>query len=274
MIHLQSRERAMSAGDVDELAMFSRKWYNEFFRRATFSAAHSEFCEKIYGKDLCQHGLMHMRELGFLAALIEPHSEVLDLGCGNGLISEYLHDRTASSVLGLDYSDIAIGQAQRRTHAKAGTLRFQCMDLTQNVIPGGDYDYIVLIDSIYFMGSFRSSLIKISQGLSSSGKMLISVFQSMGDEDSPAILLPDGTLLAQALRGWGFRYAWHDFTTDMRAHGIRGHRILEDLREIFQAEDNEFLYEARAEEISHFRELAEKERIVRYLYVVENRPST
>jgi SAM-dependent methyltransferase len=270
---MQRRKPRMSSGRVDDPVMFSRQWYNEFYRRAAFSAAHSEFCEMIYGKDLCQHGLMHMRELDLLVSLIEPHSEVLDLGCGNGLISEYIHDRTASSIHGLDYSDVAIGQAQLRTREKAATLQFQCMDLTQDLLSAGVYDYIVLIDSIYFLGSFGASLVEISERLGSSGQMLISVFQGMGDEDSPGILLPDGTLLAQSLRDSGFRYTWHDFTAGMRAHGIRGHHVLEDLRGTFEAEDNEFLYQARAEEISHFRELAEKERIVRYLYVVEKGPS-
>lgn len=260
----------MSPDSPDELATLSREWYNEFFRRAASSEAHSQFCERVYGKDLCQHGLMHMRELEFLVSLIEPRSSILEVGCANGFITEYIHDRTDSMILGLDFSDVAIEQARRRTRDKASTLQFECVDLTQDVIPGADYDYIIFIDSIHLLGDYTTSLSRFNERLSPSGKMLISVFQGRGDEHPAEILLPDGTLLAQALREQGFAYTWHDFTADMRAHGMQNHHVVEGLREAFEAEGNEFLSEARADEIRHFREIAEREEIVRYMYVVES----
>jgi hypothetical protein len=96
---------------------------------------------------------------------------------------------------------------------------------------------------------------------------LISVFEVKEDEDSDEVLLPDGTYLAQALRKLGFEYTWYDLTADVREHGIRNYQVAEELRGEFEIEGNAFLYEARAAENRFFKEHAEKEEIVRYLYV-------
>ncbi len=53
------------------------------------------------------------------AAQLEPGQRVLDLGCGTGLIAEYLSDRAGTHVTGLDYVPDAIRQACERTQAKA-----------------------------------------------------------------------------------------------------------------------------------------------------------
>lgn len=259
----------LNSGASDQLEMFSREWYNEYFRRAASSAAHSQFCEQVYGRDLCQHGLMHMRELDLLVSLIKPGSKVLEVGCSNGYITEYIHDLTDSVLLGLDFSDVAIEQARQRTKEKSGKLRFERVDLREGIIPGSGYDYIILIDSIYFLGDFRTSLSGFGEKLGDSGKLMISIFQVKHEEDSREVLLPESTFLARALREVGFDYSWHDFTADVREHGRGNYEVAEELREAFQAEGNEFLYEARVAENQYFREKAQNEEIVRYMYLAE-----
>ncbi len=257
----------------DQMEMFSREWYNEYFRRAASSKAHSLFCERVYGKDLCQHGLMHMRELDLLVSLIKPNAKILEIGCSNGYITEYIHDRTGATILGLDFSDVAIEQARQRTTDKSGSLQFKRVDLTQEEIPGSGYDYIILVDSIYFLGDFAESLRRFSERLNVTGQMVISVFQVKDEEDPEEILLSESTLLAQALDQLGFSYTWYDFTADVRAHGIENYHVGEELKAAFEAEGNEFLYEARAAENRFFKESAEKEEIVRFMYLVERRES-
>ena len=69
----------MNLDSSDQMEMFSREWYNEYFKRAVASKAHAQFCERVYGKDLCQHGLMHMRELDLLVSLIKPGSKIISI---------------------------------------------------------------------------------------------------------------------------------------------------------------------------------------------------
>ncbi|MCP4536323.1 MAG: class I SAM-dependent methyltransferase [Chloroflexi bacterium] len=259
----------MNPDNPDQMEMFSREWYNEYFRRAASSKAHSLFCEKVYGKDLYQHGLMHMRELDLLVSLIKPGSKILEIGCSNGYITEYIHDRTGATILGLDFSDVAIEQARQRTADKSDSLQFERVDLTQEEIPGTGYDYIILIDSIYFLGDFAEALKRFGERLNDTGQMVISVFQVKDEEDPDEILLPDNTLLAQALDQLEFSYTWHDFTAEVRAHGIENYCVGEELKEALVAEGNEFLYNARAGENRFFKESAEREAIVRFMYLVE-----
>ena len=37
---------------MGQLKMFSKDWYNEYFRLAANSPTHSHFCEQVYGQDL------------------------------------------------------------------------------------------------------------------------------------------------------------------------------------------------------------------------------
>jgi SAM-dependent methyltransferase len=75
-------------------------FYNGYFTRAETSEAHARFCKMVYGRDLCQHGMMDMEQLDALIAALGlgPGSRVLELGCGNGRIAEYISDVTEAHV--------------------------------------------------------------------------------------------------------------------------------------------------------------------------------
>ena len=74
---------------TEQPEIFSSQWYDEYFRRAAASSTHAEFCERVYGKNLCQHGLMDMEELDFLISLIKPEAKILEVGCSNGYYRVY-----------------------------------------------------------------------------------------------------------------------------------------------------------------------------------------
>jgi len=256
----------------DPLKMFSKEWYDEYFRQAISSKAHSEFCKRVYGRDLCQHGLMDMQELDFLITLITPGSRILEIGCSNGFITEYIHDHTTSIILGIDFSEVAIEQAQRRTRDKSATLTFKCDNLINESIPDGEFDIILLIDSIYFLGEIKGILQKLNEKLTTDGKIIFSIFQSKEDTDLEEILLPDYTFLAQALNELGLEYTWFDFTENVRTHGMKNFQVAEELKEAFRNEGHSFLYEARAAENVFFHEASQKEILTRYMYLVKKKP--
>jgi hypothetical protein len=66
-----------------------------------------------------------------------------------------------------------------------------------------------------------------------------------------------------------FSSGWYDFTPNVRAHGLKNFQVGEALKEDFTREGNQFLYQARAAENRFFKESAEKEAIVHYIYVVQ-----
>jgi predicted TPR repeat methyltransferase len=253
-----------------QLEMFSRDWYNEYFRRAASSPTHSRFCEQVYGVDLCQHGLMDSDELDFLSSLIHAGQHVLEIGCSNGFVTEEIHNRTGCSIHGIDYSDTAIEQARERTHHKNG-LSFECLDLTRDPLPTGPFDVILSIDSLYFLGDLSDTIRKMLPSLSDEGSLIFSVFQVMGEEDPEESLLPENTWLAQALDKNGLSYSWFDFTENVQRHGILNFTVAEQLKEDFYKEGNGFLYEARAAENHYFKQAAEEQSIVRYIYRTHNK---
>lgn len=256
--------------DMGQAEMFSKAWYNEYFRRAAKSPAHSRFCEAVYGIDLCQHGMMDVDEMDFLASLLKPGEKVLEVGCSNGYITEYLHAKTGCNILGLDYADVAIAQAQDRNRDKVGTLNFQCADLIHDELPGGDYDVILAIDSIYFMGDYNKTLAKLNARLRPGGRMIIAAFQAKEAHEADTVLLAGHTRMDQALQALSFCYVQHDFTPNIRNHWIKNYEFSRSLQSAFTREDNAFLCEARMAENGWFKDHAVRRTLVRFMYIIEH----
>jgi 2-polyprenyl-3-methyl-5-hydroxy-6-metoxy-1,4-benzoquinol methylase len=253
-------------------SIFSRPWYNEFFRRAEDSPTHAEFCQRVYGKNLCQHGMMDIQELDFLISLIEPGKRILEVGCGNGHISEYIHQSVkAAHLLAIDFSDVAIAQAQARTQDQTDSLQFACLDLTQDEIPGKDYDVVISVDSIYFLGEFKDSLPRFYSLLAPGGKLIVSAFEYQREEDPPEVLLPENTYMARALQALSYDYAQYDFSQNMINHWLKNYQVSLELEEAFAQEGNRFLFEARQAENVEMQDAAERGVLARYLYVIKNR---
>ncbi len=248
--------------------MFSKEWYDEYFRRAEGSPTHSRFCERVYGIDLCQHGMMDGQGLDFLTSLIQPGERVLELGCSNGHITEYLQCGTAAEFLGIDYSDVAIEQALLRTEKKRKILDFRCVDLIHEEIPGQEYDLILAIDCLFFMGNYETILRKLKAKLAEEGRMILTTFQTKEEKDAGSLLQPAGTRLAQALRSSGFDFSFYDLTSNIRNHWMQNFHFAHELKNSFLAEGNRFLWEARTAENGWFRAHAENRTLVRFLYVV------
>jgi SAM-dependent methyltransferase len=253
---------------MGQAKMFSREWYNEYFGRAYESPTHSRFCEEVYGRDLCQHGMMDVEEMDFLLSLLRPGESVLEIGCSNGRITEYLHQESGCLILGIDYSDVAISQARSRTEAKADTLRFACVDLIADGIPGGDYDTIIAVDCIYFMGDYGATIAKLRDKLRPGGRIIVAAFQAREEGDPAEILHPDHTRMAQVLKDLSLDYTQYDFTPNICNHWIKNYDVSRALYEDFAAEGNAVLAEARIAENGWFRDHAERGTLARFVYVI------
>ena len=92
-------------------------WYSDYYAAVEVSRANAAYCERVFGRNLCQHGFADMDQLDRLLEVtgIRAGHRVLDLGCGNGLIAEYISDVTGAQVTGVDFIPGAIRQAQDRT---------------------------------------------------------------------------------------------------------------------------------------------------------------
>lgn len=249
-------------------------FYEHFYRATQTSAAHASFCRRVFGLDLCQHGFADVGQLDALlaAASVRPNHSVLDIGCGNGLIAEYLAERSGACVAGLDFAPEAIRQANARAAGNCNRLAFFEGDINNLHLPAGAYDVITSIDSIYFSQDFVATVAALKRALRPGGRLAF--YYSFGREPwvpvdkFPTAQLPAfNTPLAHALQANGLPFLTLNFTADEYRLATLRKSVLTNLRAQFEAEDNLILYENRLGDANGISEAIEEGLHRRYLYV-------
>jgi SAM-dependent methyltransferase len=251
-------------------------FYNAFYSAVEHSQAHHVFCERVFGKDLCQHGFADLEQLELLrqATQLGVGQRAFDLGCGNGMIAEYLSDRTGALFTGLDLNSIAIAQAQRRTAVKADRLAFRVGDMNQLDLTGSAFDVEFSIDTIYFSEDYTATIRALKNGLVSSGQ--IAILYSYGREphvpkaEFPIEKLPpDKTPLAEALLANGLVFRTWDLTRQDYALAQRRREVLAELRPRFEDEGAMFIFKNRMGEVEGICQGIEDGLHARYLYHIQ-----
>ncbi len=253
-------------------------FYNSFYSVAPHSLAHHAFCERVFGKDLCQHGFANMEQLDLLLQVtgLTSGQRAFDLGCGNGMISEYLSDRSGAHITGLDFIPIAISQAVERTRGKSDRLAFVVGDINQLELPNKSFDVIFSIDSIYFSDDYAATIRELKEALAPGGRM--GILYSHGrepwvpvDEFPKKSLPPDRTPLAEALKENNLSFCTTDLTAQDYALAIKRKAILPELKPQFEVEGIMFIYENRLGDAQGFASAIEQGLHARYLYDVQRR---
>jgi ubiquinone/menaquinone biosynthesis C-methylase UbiE len=220
-------------------------WYRQYYSTAPHSPAYARFCTALYGLPLCQTNFSDMQQLNVLLSLAElnPASRVLDLGCGAGLIAEYLSDRSGAHVTGLDYSSEAIELARQRTAGKSTRLVFQVGNMDELCLPPASFDTLVSIDTLYMPNDLEATLGHLAQALVPGGQMLVFYTHALwGNPAAPrSDLLPENTPLGRALSHLGLRFNSRDFSAQTHDHLQKKYRLGQQMRAEFEAEANSLL---------------------------------
>jgi cyclopropane fatty-acyl-phospholipid synthase-like methyltransferase len=257
-----------------------KDFYDAFYAALEHSQAHHLFCERVYGKDLGQHGFADMEQLDLLLQVTQlaPGQNALDLGCGDGRIAEYLSDRSGASFTGLDYIPGAVRQAQRRTAGKTERLSFQVGDINQLELPASAFDLILSVDTIYFSEDYAITLAALKAALKPDGRMAF--FYSYGrepwvpaDQFPKDCLSPEKTPLAVALHTNDLAFQTWNLTTQDYALALRRKAALDELKSQFAADDALFIYENRLGDSEGIRQAIEEGLHARYLYLVSQPPN-
>ncbi len=252
-----------------------KDFYNSFYAAVETSRAHHAFCERVFGQDLCQHGFMDQTQLELLLQVtqLDPTKHVLDLGCGNGRIAEFLSDHSGAHVTGMDYIPLAIRHAQDRSIAKADRLAFLVGDLNQLELPPHTFDVVVSIDSIYFSNDYITTISALKSALRENGQMAF--FYSLGREPwvpmgsfQKETLPPGQTPLAQALIANHLAFHTWDLTSQDYELAKRRKAVLSELKPQFESEGNLFIYENRLGDAEGITQAIEEGLHARYLYHV------
>ncbi|MFW9917244.1 MAG: class I SAM-dependent methyltransferase [Candidatus Thorarchaeota archaeon] len=256
----------------DVLAKWSSEYFDDILVRSAESEAHASFCERVFGKNLCQFNVLDMEQLEAMLEILslQPKDYVLDLGCGLGKIAEYIATKTGARVLGIDFAEKAIRWAQTHTQSLDGGLVFQVGDMNDLALPPSTFDAIIAIDTLYSwnVADQGATIGKLKTLLKPTGQMGIFHDQYQGTEP-PDILKPENTEIGKALTKNGLLFETIDFTENSHNFWRRELAVAQDLREIFEKEGNLDLCEERIrdskEQIDHHDNYQQR----RYFYHVK-----
>lgn len=252
-------------------------FYARYYTAVATSQANALYCTRLFGVNFSQHGFAELNHLDHLSQVVGLQSgmHALDLGCGNGGIAEYLAEKSGAHITGIDLDAEAICQAQLRAARKPHLLHFQVMDIAHLDFSAASFDVILAVDTLYFI-SLAETLPGVLHLLKPGGR--IGTFWSQGAD--PIVPLnvfdkntchPDRTELAVALQGLSLTYQTWDYSQTDYEHARRKQQISEELRPLFAAEGNLFLYENHLEEAKSVQEAFEAGAHARYLYRVKKK---
>jgi len=245
-------------------------FYQKFYPAAYASAAHSRFCERVFGEDLCQDGQVDMAALQDLLGRLNltPGDHLLDLGCGAGVMAKYISDRTGARVTGLDYATAAIAEAKPRTANERTRLTFLQGDINALHFPAESFDAVISLDTLYWVTDLTDTLSQIARSVKPGGQLGVFMEQSCGPDDPPNILEAANSDLARALKSLGLHHEIVDYSAQNAAFWRRIGQAAADLREDFEAEGNGFIGWSLAKQAETFLPEIEAGRTTRYLYHV------
>ena len=225
---------------------------DNFFDAAIKSEAHALFCEKVYGRNLCQHGLADVFQLNKLleALQLKTGERVLDLGCGNGFITEYLQAETGAFFHGVDISAEAVRQAQSRT--KNGRLTFSVGNMNRLQFEPHVFDCAVAIDTLYYVDNPEETLKQIVSIVKTGGRVGIFFTQWINHLAARENLLPENTDLAKILKKYDLKFRALDLTENEAEHWRKKVEVLEELKPRFEREGNLKLYNYRYSEAARY----------------------
>jgi 2-polyprenyl-3-methyl-5-hydroxy-6-metoxy-1,4-benzoquinol methylase len=101
-------------------------------------------------------------------------ASVLDIGCGDGQLFDWLGQDNKRRYAGVDVSTVAIDQARLRTSNEAG---FEVADAT-TFDPGAQFDIIVLNEMLYYMDRPEEVVQRYQGFLKPGGVLIISMWEA------------------------------------------------------------------------------------------------
>lgn len=244
-----------------------KDFYDKFYLMAEQSKAHAKFCELVYGRNLCQHGMADMNQIDEMIKMMELNSndKILDLGCGNGFITEYLGNYLGAKIIGVDISDVTIDRANNRVKNNPD-VKFEVGDINNISYPPDSFTKIISIDSHYFVDDFKSFLLSLLKILTPKGKIGIFSDEGLGIEGQDERRIEaNETLIGKILHELNLKYSALNLTESNQIHWRLKEKVLKELQEEFQNEGSMFIFNNRLNECTS----TDRDLNCRFLFVIE-----
>jgi len=100
----------------------------------------------------------------------EKNKRILDVGCGEGLILDFLQGY--ESYLGVDFSEVALQAASKRADAKTVFVQAEA----ESFVPAGEFDAIIFNECLYCFAEPLEVARHYGRFLRGDGVMVVSLF--------------------------------------------------------------------------------------------------
>jgi 2-polyprenyl-3-methyl-5-hydroxy-6-metoxy-1,4-benzoquinol methylase len=97
---------------------------------------------------------------------------ILDVGCGEGLLLDYLDRWGYQRYVGIDFSDVALRNASKRADSKT----YFISGLAETFVPDGQFDSIIFNECLYCFADPMQVMRRYEHYLTRDGVMLVSLF--------------------------------------------------------------------------------------------------
>ncbi|MBS1538364.1 MAG: class I SAM-dependent methyltransferase [Bacteroidetes bacterium] len=253
--------------EIESKIPFFKYEYDHFFDTEKKSLAHSKFCKLVYGKNLSQHGLIDLQELSILIEKlnIQRPESVVDIGCGNGKITEFIAGKVNATFTGIDISTVGITSANKRTEGNA-LIQFKEGNLN-NLDFSKEYDTILFLDTLYYAADLKNTILTSVNNLAKNGRLFAYYSQWIMDDSYSENLKPNNTHLAKIFRNFDLDFLYTDLTNSGINHWKKKLKVLEEMKNDFVNEGNIGLWEYRYREALRYANWGNN-KYARYLYEV------
>jgi 2-polyprenyl-3-methyl-5-hydroxy-6-metoxy-1,4-benzoquinol methylase len=248
---------------------FGSRDFDKMLQKLVESQVYGEFCEKVYGRNLCQLNVLDEDQLqAMLAELnITSSDRVLDLGCGVGKLSEYISFSTGAHVTGIDYAKKTVAMAKERTISQKNQLEYKIFDLNKLSTRLGSFDYVLALDTLYFVDDLEDSILAIKKILKPGGKFVTFYSCKVIGSSDYRQMDPIANDLGAALTKCGFEFKTWNFTDNQERIWRTCIEVSTELKEKFEDEGNIDIYASRLAEGQRHLKTIEKKRAARFMYL-------
>lgn len=116
---------------------------------------------------------------GYCNAIHQPEGlRILDVGCGEGLLLNFLDKSCVEKYLGIDISEVAVARAMSRS---SDTICFTAMNI-EEAEPSDTYSIIVVNECAYYFRNINSTMSRMRKRLQDNGHIIVSMYLSRQTE--------------------------------------------------------------------------------------------
>lgn len=264
----QYKEKIQRLINELKFKFFGSRDFDKTLLKLSKSKVYGEFCEKVYGRNLCQLNVLDEHQLQVMLDELKLNSthRVLDLGCGVGRLTEYISSVSGAHVTGIDYAKKTIQLAQQRTITKREKLDFKVGNLNKLSTQLGSFDYVLALDTLYFVDDLENCIGMIKKLLKPGGQFVTFYSSKVIGSSDFSQIEPTTNRLGKALKKCGFKFKTWEFTDNQEQIWRACIDVSEQLKEKFLAEGTIDICESRIQEGQRHLKSIEKNRAVRFLY--------